>query len=186
MLLNRPKNIDVARMVAEEYINTNYTIKGNLSFENVNGICIVNCDGDVRVTNGTIPKLTEGFVWGEIKGDFDCSWCTELKSLEGAPEKVSTDFYCSYCKSLETLKGAPKEVGGAFGCLRCDNISSLEGAPEQVGGNFYCTNCKNLRTLEGAPEKVRKDFNCRWCDKLESLEGAPKKAKRIDCDERLK
>ena len=37
-LLNRPKNLDVARMVAEEYIRANYTVKGNLTFENVRGV----------------------------------------------------------------------------------------------------------------------------------------------------
>lgn len=37
-LLNRPKNIDVARMAAEEYINNNYKIDGKLTFENVNGV----------------------------------------------------------------------------------------------------------------------------------------------------
>ena len=31
-LLNRPKNIDVASTTAEEYINTNYIIKGKLTF----------------------------------------------------------------------------------------------------------------------------------------------------------
>ena len=49
MLLNRPKTIDVARMVAEEYINANYTVYGNLTFENVNGVCVVNCDSDVSI-----------------------------------------------------------------------------------------------------------------------------------------
>ena len=64
-LLNRPKNIDVAGMAAdaaEAYINANYTIEGNLAFENVNGVCIVNCDGDVKVKNKQIVKLTEEFI----------------------------------------------------------------------------------------------------------------------------
>ena len=63
-LLNRPKNIDVARMVAEEYINTNYSIKGNLTFENVDGTYMVNCDGDVEVKNikivNTVEELKNG------------------------------------------------------------------------------------------------------------------------------
>ena len=62
MLLNRPKNIDVARIVAEEYINANYNIKDKLTFENVNGIYIINCDGDVEVKNKEIENLTEGFM----------------------------------------------------------------------------------------------------------------------------
>lgn len=47
MLLNRSKNIDFARMVIEEYINTNYEICGNLTYENTNGIYIVNCDDNI-------------------------------------------------------------------------------------------------------------------------------------------
>lgn len=61
-LLNRPKNIDVASTTAEEYINTNYTIKGKLIFETINGTYIANCDGHVEVKNKKIVKLTDGFV----------------------------------------------------------------------------------------------------------------------------
>ena len=61
-LLNRPKNIDVASTTAEEYINANYTVKGNLTFENVRGVCIANCDGHAEVKNKKIVKLTDGFV----------------------------------------------------------------------------------------------------------------------------
>ena len=88
MLLNRPKNINVAEIAAREYINTNYKIFGNLTFENVNGVCIVNCDGGVEIKNIRIGKLTDGFEWGEVNRHFDCSHCINLKSLEGAPKKV--------------------------------------------------------------------------------------------------
>ena len=84
-LLNRPKNIDVARMVAEEYIKANYIIKGELTFENVNGAYIVDCDGDVYIKNEEIEKLTEGFMWGKVDGRFSCDDCNNLTSLEGAP-----------------------------------------------------------------------------------------------------
>lgn len=62
MLLNRSKNIDFARMVIEEYINTNYEICGNLTYENTDGVCMMNCTGDVEVKNKEIEKLTEGFM----------------------------------------------------------------------------------------------------------------------------
>lgn len=62
MLLNRPKNIDVARMVAEEYINANYNVKDKLTYENTDGVCMMNCTGDVEVKNKEIEKLTEGFM----------------------------------------------------------------------------------------------------------------------------
>ena len=58
-LLNRKKNIDVARLAAEEYINANYTIDGKLTFENVNGVYIVHCDRHVYVKNEKIVKKSE-------------------------------------------------------------------------------------------------------------------------------
>ena len=110
-LLNRKKNIDVTRLaqtVAEEYINTNYIIKGKLTFENVRGVCIVNCEGGVEVKNKNIVKLTDGFVQGEVKGKFDYSKCKNLESLEGAPEYVGEDFNYIRCENLKSLEGAQK------------------------------------------------------------------------------
>lgn len=109
-LLNRPKIIDVARMVAEEYINTNYSIKGNLTFENVDGTYMVNCSGDVEVKNKKIEKLTDGFVWSGVKGNFQCSYCAKLKSLEGTPKEVGGVFGCKFCEKLQSLEGAPKKA----------------------------------------------------------------------------
>ena len=186
MLLNRPKNIDVARLAAEEYINNNYIINGLLSFENVNGTCMVNCDSHVKVKNKDIEKLTDGFVWGKVRGIFDCGFCPNLKSLEGAPKEVDEDFYCYNCVNLTSLKGAPKEVGGTFSCVHCENLTSLKGAPKEVSGTFNCTCCKNLKSLEGAPEYVGEMFDCSYCKNLTSLKGVPKKVRRIDCDKRLK
>ena len=59
--LNTSKNVEDIQLKAEEYINANYTVSGKLSFENVNGVCIVNCDGDVEVKNKEIKRLTNGF-----------------------------------------------------------------------------------------------------------------------------
>ena len=180
MLLNRPKNIDVARMVAEEYINANYTVKGNLTFENVNGIYIVNCDGNVEVKNAEIVKLTEGFEWGMVEGIFCCHDCNNLKSLKGSPKEVKGNFNCSYCKNLKSLEGGPKKVRG-FICIYNSSLKTLEGAPKEVGGDFSCSYCINLTSLEGAPKKVVGSFYCYGCSKLKSLEGAPKRCK-IYCD----
>ena len=157
-LLNRKKNIDVARLAAEEYINTNYIIKGKLTFETVNGIYIANCDGHVEVKNKKIVKLTDGFVQGEVKGKFDCSECKNLESLEGTPKEVGRNFDCSNCTNLKSLKGVPKEVGGYFYCSHCNNLTSLEGAPEYVGEDFNCIRCENLKSLEGAPKVIKGRF----------------------------
>ena len=157
--LNTSKNVEDIQLKAEEYINANYTVSGKLSFENVNGVCIVNCDGDVEVKNKEIKRLTNGFKWGEINGKFDCSYCRSIKSLEGAPEKVRNKFICSWCKNLTSLEGAPKEVEGSFYCDHCIKLESLEGSPKEVGGYFNCSGCVRLKSLEGGPEKV-KEIEC--------------------------
>lgn len=64
---------------------------------------MVNCDGDVEVKNKDIEKLTDGFVWGEVRYRFDCSQCFKLKSLEGAP-KACYNFYCGGT-DITSLKG---------------------------------------------------------------------------------
>ena len=184
MLLNRPKNIDVARMVAEEYINTNYWTDGKLTFKHVNGVWIVNCGGNVEIDNKKIEKLTEGFVWGIVKGYFTCEFCSNLKSLEGAPKEVN-DFYCCFCASLTSLEEAPEKVGELFDCSHCENLTSLKGAPKEVSGTFNCACCKNLKSLEGAPEYVGEMFDCSYCKNLTSLKGAPKRCK-IYCGDILK
>lgn len=160
----------------KDYINNNYNISGNLTFEHVNGVCVVNCDGDVEVKNQKIEKLTDGFVWGTIKGNFDCSWCDMLELLEGAPKEVGENFDCSYCENLISIKGSPEKVGEDFICTRCNNIESLEGAPKKVN-NFYCSDCSNLTSLKGSPKEVSGVFNCADCSELKSLEGAPKEVK---------
>ena len=60
-----------------------------------------------------------GFVWYSKRS---------LKRIE-APQKVSGDFECSHCYSLASLEGAPQEVGGYFDCNDCTSLTSLEGAP---------------------------------------------------------
>ena len=162
VLLEKLENANVARTAVEEYINDNYDIKGILTYENVNGIYVVNCNGNVEVKNKKIEKLTDGFVWGNVNGEFDCRRCLNLTSLEGAPKEVNKDFLCALCTHLTSLKGAPKRVDGEFNCSYCRGLKTLEGAPKKVG-SFYC----------------------HYCDNLTSLEGAPKRGK-IYCDERLK
>ena len=95
-----------------------------------------------------------------VSGDFGCSGCTSLTSLEGAPQKVGEDFVCSRCTSLTSLKGAPKLVGRSFYCDGCTSLTSLEGAPKEVGKDFVCSRCTSLTSLEGAPQNVGRDFNC--------------------------
>ena len=132
-------------------------------------------NGTVSIKNEHITSLTNGlFIWTNIKGNFNCSECNLLTSLEGAPREVRGSFFCDQCNILTSLEGAPKEIGGDFYCDHCDSLISLEGAPEKVGGSFYCSRCDSLISLEGAPKEVRGAFYCENCTSLTSLAGAPK------------
>ena len=104
---------------------------------------------------------------------FNCSGCSSLTSLEGAPQEVCGSFYCAGCSSLTSLKGAPQKVGDEFQCSGCSSLTSLEGAPQEVGGSFYCSYCTSLTSLEGAPQEVGGGFVCNDCSSLTSLDGAP-------------
>ena len=130
------------------FLKANY--KGSIRISrkpNADGKYEVSSTSDIRVKNTNITSLTNGmFIWAMVDGIFSCSFCFELESLEGAPEKVGGGFYCSHCSKLESLKGAPKEVGGDFYCVSNQSLKSLEGAPKEVGGNFNCLNCKILFT----------------------------------------
>ena len=125
----------------------------------------------VIVDNKNITSLTNGlFVWKEVKGYFDCSYCDNLTSLKGAPKEVDGNFICTNCKSLKTLEGAPKEVDGGFYCYCCDNLTSLKDAPNYVGGYFNCSRCKSLTSLKGAPKEVGESFKCIDCVSLKSID----------------
>ena len=158
--LKELENTNISQMTVEKYINDNYEVFGKLTFENVNGVCVVNCDGDVIVINEKIEKLTEGFVWGEVKGSFSCSSCRNIKTLEGSPRYVGLNFSCAFCNKIKSLEGSPKSVDGNFDCSYCKNLKTLGGAPEKVGRNFQCNSCDRLKSLVGATKIVDFSFNC--------------------------
>jgi hypothetical protein len=129
----------------------------------------VDVEGDVHIINSEFQKFPVTF--GEVSGDFYCSGCTSLTSLEGAPQVVTGDFSCSGCTSLTSLEGAPQVVTGSFRCYSCTSLTTLKGAP-QFTGSFIC-NGSSLTTLEGAPHEITGFFDCSGCTSLTSLEGAP-------------
>ena len=161
--------------VVEDWINEHYDYWGNLTIRQSDSKkypekYIADCSAMVRVKQkyrDKMTSLTNGmFRWGNVDGGFVCKMCKNLKSLEGAPEKVSGDFSCYDCDNLRSLEGAPKYVGAIFTCILCENLTSLKGAPKEVGRVFNCSYCDNLRSLKGAPEKVGGDFYCSNCKKL--------------------
>ena len=38
-----------------------------------------------------------------VKDTFDCSYCDNLKSLEGCPKKIGKGLYCRNCKNLKNI-----------------------------------------------------------------------------------
>ena len=130
---------DLLKELVISFIKDNYYVDGSLEIrDNYNeyGKFVIDCDGDVKLTNEELTSLTdELFIWGWVKGNFYCNY-SRISSLEGAPEYVNGDFYCNH-SLISSLEGAPEDVKGNFSC--CDTlISSLEGAPKFVGGDFCC------------------------------------------------
>ena len=56
-------------------------------------------DEDALLDNtGKKAIIKKLFTWGTVTGDFNCSGCNNLTSLEGSPKKVGgKDFDCSNC-----------------------------------------------------------------------------------------
>ena len=90
---------------------------------NKDGKYVVDCNTNIYLNRTASPtSLTNNmFVWGEVKGDFNCDYCHSLTSLEGAPKEVGRDFNCSSCRNLTSLEGAPKEIGRDFVCYDCNS-----------------------------------------------------------------
>lgn len=160
---------------------------------------VVNVKVDVVVENKSIESLTNGLFRFGYVGRFSCSNCTNLKSLEGAPEYVGTTFTCDNCTSLKSLEGGPKYIGLpghpysiGYYCANCTSLESLKGAP--IGNvdnsctftrhkstninkpvlNFAATNCSNIRRVDWGIKELRGSLNMVYCD-LDSLEGCPQK-----------
>ena len=167
------------KKVIEEWIKDNYNFSGKLTISD--DLVVVDCSEHVHVKNKSIEYLTNGlFRWGKVDGTFDCYTCKNLKSLEGAPEKVRESFYCNSCDKLETLEGAPKVVGRDFYCKCCKNLKTLKGAPKRIKGDFSCDDCCNLTSLKGAPEKINDYLYCFGCKNLKITDSDRKKYKIVN------
>jgi hypothetical protein len=102
---------------------------------------VVNAHGSVH-TKAVFDKLPVKF--GQVDGNFDCS-TSNLKTLEGAPDRCEGDFDCSQ-NQLTSLAHAPSYVQGRFWCN--DNpLTSLEHLPAHVGGLVWCTPSPQLPIL---------------------------------------
>ena len=98
---------------------------------------VISSPASITITNKELERFPSFIQFGTIRKDFSCSRCYLLKSLEGAPEKISNDFYCGRCTSLKSLVGFPKEVGGSLYCKRCTSLKSFGDISTHVRGEIY-------------------------------------------------
>ena len=47
-------------------------------------------------------------------------------------------MFDSYCDNLTSLEGVPEKVGEDFSCWACHNLTSAKGLPMHIGGEIYC------------------------------------------------
>lgn len=183
---------EIRRFIIDNYRGHSYVRISSLP--NVQGKFEAYSRKRLKVKNLSIEHLTNGlFVWSEVKGDFDCSNCAKLKSLEGAPKIVGGSFICSGCRTLTSLVGAPQNVNMDFNCSGCVNLTNLKGSPQRVGNNLICNDMRELKDLDGipfnitgiickfssisslngSPEHLKGSMTCSGCYNLRSLKGAP-------------
>jgi len=134
-----------------------------------------------------------------INGDFECTNCPELKTLEGGPEEVTGYYNCCQNNGLESLKGVAKIIGGDFNCHKCDSLKSFDGLQETEIGNFFiCSYLKDMTIdgLKGLPppeninvgkRKHKKPLKCdieliRFLEASKEELGKLKKQNEIDND----
>lgn len=146
---------------------------------NSNGLFEITFTKRMAVKNKDILELTNGlFIFGDCKGEFDCSHCINLTSLKGSPRSIGT-FNCSYCPKLTSLKDGPEQVYNTYYCNNC-GLTSLKGSPK-INYGFNCC-CNPLKNLKGASKKINAKFICSYCQELETLEGCPEHIKGwFDC-----
>jgi hypothetical protein len=103
---------------------------------------------------------------------------SKLKTLRGCPKECTDFFDCSYCEDLETLKGGPQKCGD-YRCKNCPKLTNLMGSPQECL-EFDCSACENLESLKGGPKKFEKnieaEFKCMGCTSLTSLKGGPNRS----------
>jgi hypothetical protein len=102
---------------------------------------------NINIHNSSLSNLPDHKII-DLIGDFDCSNCVNLTSLEGSPSSVTGNFKCWRC-NFPTLKGASKKVTGEFYINECDKLTSLEGAPDEVIGIVTIASCNKLKSLSG-------------------------------------
>ena len=105
----------------EKWLNDNCDIEGTYSINEDNSIDV---EGSISISTDE-SELPVYIRFNNVSGDLDCSYCSSLESLEGAPKEVGGNFDCSSCNSLKNLEHAPIKVGGDFNCSNCYSLESM-------------------------------------------------------------
>lgn len=145
----------------KSFLQTNYRFSYDV---------IINCikDGDIYVinvkkgsiyANKTIESLTNGFFRFGYVDTFDCLYCSNLKSLEGAPKHGSI-FHCDGCDALKDLCGIEETNYSLMDFYSCTNLKSLRGLPvKHKYHTFDFRNCPKLYPIiSSLPLEDRKCF----------------------------
>lgn len=112
------KNIGVGKIrLIEDWMNQHTIV--------VIGSYIVNKDwtidvkGSIWLNDSKIETMPEYIKFGKIDGNFNCSGCENLESLEGAPEEVDGHFVCYGTRfSEEDVRNVVKDVKGNVYCSK--------------------------------------------------------------------
>lgn len=110
-------DIDFVKEI-KKFIKNNFNAKGVSISKNQgeDGKYIVNAKSAENKTSDLDKLTNDYFKWGTIALDFHCDH-SNITTLEDGPTAVGRIFNCSFCKNLQSLEGAPKLVGVAFYCL---------------------------------------------------------------------
>ena len=162
-----------------QFLKDNYNIDGSYTIKN--GI-VDAPNSAIKLKNLKLKHLTNDlFKFGSVR-EFICSR-SAIITLKGAPKTVDY-FSCRLCGNLKSLEGAPEKVSGIFNCRLCERLKTLEGAPEFIYGYFNCSNCPSLISLKGAPKKMTGEFACIDCNSLKTLDYLPEIEGDLYCDEK--
>lgn len=166
-------------VLIDQFLKDNYKIDGEYTIKN--GV-VDAPTARFKIANLKMKQLTNGlFKFGSVR-EFICSR-SAIITLKGAPKTVDY-FSCRLCSNLKSLEGAPEKVSDIFNCRLCERLKTLEGAPEFIDGDFNCSNCPSLISLKGAPKKLTGEFACIDCNSLKNLDYLPEIEGDLYCDER--
>ena len=80
-------------------------------------------NGDVRIPNDLIVDGHIPIQFSYVGGNFYCKDCVDLKNLKGFPMIIKKDLDLTGCTNLVSLEGAPQRIGGEI------KTKDIEGVP---------------------------------------------------------